>query len=74
MTPAVWAIAGTPTSAPYPCRCSQAGRCSPRWCGCAGRLDLDDVPRSCCAHYNTPAAAAAAHAAAQAAAPWRRRG
>ena len=52
----VWIIAGTPLNQPYPCRCDErrGGTCSPRWCPCAGRVDLHQVPPTCCAHYNTP--------------------
>ena len=42
---------------PYPCACKPGRRCGPR-CPDAGRLDLGDVPTTCCAHYNTPAVAA----------------
>jgi hypothetical protein len=65
-TPSLWLIAGTPGNQPYPCRCSEAryGRCSPKWCPCAGRTDLDDVPPECCAHHHTPAVVEAAWRAA----------
>jgi hypothetical protein len=56
----VWLIARTPTDQPYPCRCSASGRCNPRYCPCAGRLDLDNVSANCCAHHNTSEVAAAA--------------
>lgn len=39
---------------PYPCACQPGRRCNPKRCNCAGRLDLADVPATCCAHYNTP--------------------
>ncbi len=48
MLPAV-----VPISEPYPCRCDRRG-CSPQWCICAGRVDLENVPASCCAHRFTP--------------------
>lgn len=37
---------------PYPCRCGR--RCSPQWCECAGRIDLENVGPDCCAHRHTP--------------------
>jgi hypothetical protein len=52
----VWVVAGTGDGA-YPCRCGADGDtrgCSPMWCPCAGRLDLDNVPLSCCARRFTP--------------------
>ena len=54
-----WLVAGTPAGDPYPCRCR--GRCSPNWCECAGRVDLLNVPATCCARNgNTPREAAKA--------------
>jgi hypothetical protein len=53
----VWLVAGTPLNKPHPCRCVVRKRCRTRGqdaCSCAGRLDLDAVPATCCAHYNTP--------------------
>ncbi len=43
-----WLIAGTPVTEPYPCRCheSRFGRCSPVFCPCAGRPDVQPDP--CC--------------------------
>lgn len=57
LKPGVWAIARTPVSKPYPCRCHERrGReCSAAWCPCAGRTDLRNVPLDCCAHRFTPA-------------------
>lgn len=43
-----WLIAGTPTDEPYPCRCSTAGRCNPRYCPCHGRTDVETMPTICC--------------------------
>lgn len=53
----VWAIAGTRLREPYPCRCHERkyGRCSPKYCPCHGRTDLDDpavraiMADDCCA-------------------------
>jgi hypothetical protein len=56
----LWRRANTPTAQPYPCLCSRARACNPRFCACAGRLDLDQVPERCCAHTNTPEVAALA--------------
>ena len=44
----VWAVTGTPVSAPYPCRCHERkfNECSPAWCPCAGRID--PLPEPCC--------------------------
>lgn len=47
-----WAIAGTPSSWPYPCRCDEDMHWSDpisRRCSCYGRRDLSNVPRQCCA-------------------------
>lgn len=55
-----WLIAGTPTDVPYPCRCNPEGTCSPKYCSCSGRLDLENVGPRCCAHVNTPEVAARA--------------
>lgn len=53
----VWAVAGTPITAPYPCRCSErpewARECSPAWCPCAGREDPPNA--QCCGTWTTPA-------------------
>lgn len=49
----VWLLAGTPSDQPYPCMCQGTRRClsrGPGTCPCAGRTDLDNVPRNCCAH------------------------
>jgi hypothetical protein len=43
-----------PLAQPYPCLCNRRGSCSPQWCPCAGRVDLENVPATCCAHVNTP--------------------
>ena len=44
-----------PISQPYPCACKGGSwKCSPVWCDCAGRVDLENVPATCCAHVNTP--------------------
>ena len=48
-----WIKAGTPLAKPLPCLCDRRG-CSPQWCECAGRVDLENVPPSCCAWKNTP--------------------
>lgn len=56
-----WLIAKTPVNRRYPCRCRRKKECDPRWCPCAGRVDLDGLPTHCCAPVNTPAVAAAAH-------------
>lgn len=42
----------TPIAQPYPCRCGRS--CSPQWCECAGRIDLENVGPDCCAHRHTP--------------------
>lgn len=54
----VWIVAGTPSDQPYPCRCHERRRdsCSVKWCPCSGRTDLANVPKSCCANWNTPQA------------------
>lgn len=56
----LWLRANTPLRDPYPCLCSKARACNPRFCACAGRLDLDRVPAACCAHVNGPEVAALA--------------
>ena len=59
-----WMVTGTPTAAPYPCRCDDQlgihfGRheCGPSsWaadsfgssCACWGRVDVANVPAHCC--------------------------
>lgn len=46
---------------PYPCQCRRSGGCSPEWCACAGRVDVENVPDWCCSRNgNTPRAAAIA--------------
>lgn len=51
----VWAITGTPTWLPYPCRCGEPvwspGRnCGSKFCPCWGRLDATTpLPATCCA-------------------------
>lgn len=55
-----WLKAGTALSAPYPCFCRR--NCNPTWCTCSGRVDLHNVPASCCARNgNTPRSAAVAN-------------
>lgn len=51
----VWAVARTPVTEPYPCRCAEAkyGECSPAWCPCAGRSDV--LPAPCCSGRFGPA-------------------
>lgn len=53
-------------AAAYPCQCRRSGGCSPEWCACAGRVDVENVPEWCCSRNgNTPRAAAIAkHASA----------
>lgn len=53
-----WIVAGTLVSEPYPCLCSERRgyACSPKWCRCSGRVDLQNVPPDCCAHWHTPEA------------------
>jgi hypothetical protein len=58
----VWLVAGTPTSAPYPCRCRPGGDCSPVFCPCAGRMDAWNWPAGCCAWVTPPHVAAKAQA------------
>lgn len=61
-----WLGAGTSLFQPYPCRCEE-GRgwrdaCSPKWCFCAGRVDVWNFAPECCAWVHTPAVAARAAA------------
>jgi len=45
----IWLITHTPVTATYPCRCKATSRCDPRWCPCAGRVDVETMPTICCA-------------------------
>jgi hypothetical protein len=51
----VWIIAGTPVSAPYPCRCDETSpwrtkQCGTKYCPCDGRIDVGPhLPSDCCA-------------------------
>lgn len=51
----VWAVAGTPVTEPYPCRCHErkGKTCSAAWCPCAGRIDV--LPEPCCSGRLGPA-------------------
>jgi hypothetical protein len=61
----VWLRERTAVHGVYPCRCRQNRRCEVLWCRCAGRVDLDQVPRWCCARVNTPAVWKAAYDASE---------
>lgn len=57
-----WLRQRTPLAQPYPCVCAGRRNCSPTWCPCSGRVDLHNVPPSCCARNgNTPREAAKAN-------------
>lgn len=46
-----WLIAGTPAAAPYPCRCSEPGKCVGtgwRTCPCWGQTPHDGCGPDCC--------------------------
>jgi hypothetical protein len=50
-----------PLDSPYPCLCQRRGGCSPQWCPCAGRVDVENLATTCCARTgNTPRATAVA--------------
>lgn len=61
----MWLVARTHREVRYKCRCVLGRLCDPRWCSCAGRVDLDSAPPRCCARVNTPAVVAAAIVAAE---------
>jgi hypothetical protein len=50
----VWLVTGTALTERYPCRCWEdrdgwVHRNRPERCPCCGRLDVGNVPPSCCA-------------------------
>jgi len=45
---AVWLVTKTRTGDMYPCRCSRTRSCG-AVCPCRGRVDVDFLPRYCCA-------------------------
>lgn len=47
----VWLVVKSLADRPYPCRCHERlyEKCSPKYCPCNGRDDIESVPADCCA-------------------------
>jgi hypothetical protein len=50
----MWLLVRSPTSKPYPCRCTPG--CGAR-CPCRGRVDVEGMPTACCARRAAETAA-----------------